>query len=69
MAYKNPEPKLDEIVEEILEDKGNDYIKSEEVYFAFIDVLGRFCHLWYRYRTIDIKRLYQLIWCLYDVYL
>lgn len=40
MAYKNPEPKLDEIVEEILEEKGNDYIKSEKVYFAFIDVLG-----------------------------
>lgn len=40
MAYKNPEPKLDEIVEEILEDKGNDYKKSEKVYFAFIDVLG-----------------------------
>lgn len=45
MAYKNPEPKLDDIVEEILEgkgleEKGNDYKKSEKVYFAFIDVLG-----------------------------
>ena len=40
MAYKNPEPKLDEIVEEVFEEKGNDYIKSEKVYFAFIDVLG-----------------------------
>lgn len=40
MAYKNQKPKLDEIVEDVFEEKGNDYIQSKKVYFTFIDVLG-----------------------------
>lgn len=40
MAYKNPEPKLDDIITEDSEQIESDYICMEEVYFAFIDVLG-----------------------------
>lgn len=40
MAYVNPEPILDDDVTEIKEEIVSDYTRMEEVYFAFIDVLG-----------------------------
>lgn len=40
MAYKNPEPKLDEIFDDYNEVIESDYTRVDEVYFAFIDVLG-----------------------------
>lgn len=40
MAYKNPEPNLDETIEGAIEENESDYTRIDEVYFAFIDVLG-----------------------------
>lgn len=40
MAYVNPEPILDDDVTEIKEEIVSDYTRMDEVYFAFIDVLG-----------------------------
>lgn len=40
MAYKNPEPNLDEIFDDLNEENESDYTRIDEVYFAFIDVLG-----------------------------
>lgn len=40
MAYVNPEPKLDDIESAMEEETESDYTRMEEVYFAFIDVLG-----------------------------
>ncbi len=40
MAYKNPEPSLDEEFEEVIDQGESDYTRIDEVYFAFIDVLG-----------------------------
>lgn len=40
MAYVNPEPELNDVFEETNADSESDYTRMEEVYFAFIDVLG-----------------------------
>lgn len=40
MAYKNPEPNLDDMVLNFDEEIEPDYTRMDEVYFAFIDVLG-----------------------------
>lgn len=40
MAYVNPEPSLDDDIVEINEEPVSDYTRMDEVYFAFIDVLG-----------------------------
>lgn len=40
MAYVNPEPMLEDIVTDINEEIASDYMRMDEVYFAFIDVLG-----------------------------
>ena len=40
MAYRNPEPVLDEIDLDSNENVESDYTRLEVVYFAFIDVLG-----------------------------
>lgn len=40
MAYKNPEPILEEIEVDLIEENVDDYTRIDEVYFAFIDVLG-----------------------------
>lgn len=40
MAYENPEPRLDDIVTDFNKEIVPDYTRMDEVYFAFIDVLG-----------------------------
>ena len=40
MAYVNPEPILEDVITEINEEAVSDYTRMDEVYFAFIDVLG-----------------------------
>jgi hypothetical protein len=40
MAYVNPEPKIDDIDTDLEEAVVSDYTRMDEVYFAFIDVLG-----------------------------
>lgn len=40
MAYVNPEPILEDVIREIKEEAVSDYTRMDEVYFAFIDVLG-----------------------------
>ena len=40
MAYSNPIPELEELLDDIGEESEADYVQMKEVYFAFIDVLG-----------------------------
>ncbi len=40
MAYSNPIPELEELLDNISEESESDYVQMNEVYFAFIDVLG-----------------------------
>lgn len=40
MPYKNPIPQLDNETKNIINESESDYTPMNEVYFAFIDVLG-----------------------------